>query len=151
MLKSVFSIYEHVLKYNQKVKQYFMIRRIKKLRWKKDRVELLVQSSNHRLMINQRGRVKTKETRNKASIEQSNLFDGCFLFYLFDKKVKNYRFLEIIRPPPTSNFVAIRVHKKSEEIMRKKFIKNQKYFLVVANRLPELYLKCVLQRKGKAS
>lgn len=35
--------------------------------------------------------------------------------------------------------------------MRKKFIKNQKYFLVVANRLPELYLKCVLQRKGKAS
>ena len=33
--------------------------------------------------------------------------------------------------------------------MRKKFIKNQKYFLVVANRLPELYLKCVLQRKGK--
>ena len=29
--------------------QYFMIRR-KKLRWKKDRTELLVQSSNHRLM-----------------------------------------------------------------------------------------------------
>ena len=52
MLKSVFSIYEHVLKYNQKVKQYDLTRRIKKLRWKKDRVELLVQSSNHRLMIN---------------------------------------------------------------------------------------------------
>ena len=77
------------------------------------------------------------------------MFDRCFLFYLIDNKTKNSAFLENIRAPPTSNFVAIRVHKKSEEIMRKKFIKNQKYFLVVANRLPELYLKCVLQRKGK--
>ena len=52
MLKSVFSIYEHVLKYNQKVKQYDLTRRIKKLRWKKDRAELHIQCSDHQLMIN---------------------------------------------------------------------------------------------------
>ena len=34
--------------------------------------------------------------------------------------------------------------------MRKKFIKNQKYFQVVEISLPEPHLKCVLQRRGKS-
>ena len=49
-----------------------------------------------------------------------------------------------------ADFVEKTKSKKSEEIM-KNFSKNQKYFLVVAIRLPQSYLECVIQRKERRS
>ena len=85
-----------------------------------------------------------------TSIEWRKPLDRCLFLYALDKKIYNLINFTRIRAPPMADFVEKTKSKKSEEIM-KNFSKNQKYFLVVAIRLPQSYLECVIQRKERRS